>query len=96
LAVEHTVPFAFLAYGLVFVWYLHHGKPALDTARARKSRPWDRQKMNPSYADMVTALRREFWVWRISRYPSLKGVAGNSQAFWHTGSLRRRNGESRA
>ncbi len=74
MAVEHTVPFAFLAYGIVFVWYLHHGKPAQDTARARKSRPWDRQKMNPSYADMVTALRREFWVWRISRYPSLRGV----------------------
>ena len=43
-------------------------------ARARKERPWDRQKSNPSYADMHTALRREFWVWRISRYPSLRVV----------------------
>ena len=76
-AVEHTVPFVFVAYALVFVWYLHHGKPARDVSRARKNRPWDSRKTEPSYADMLAALRREFWVWRISRYPSLRVVRRN-------------------
>jgi hypothetical protein len=70
-AVERTVPFLFLTYGLVVAWYLKHGKPKRDVARARRRRPWDRKKTDPSFPDMLHALRREFLRVRISADPLL-------------------------
>ena len=76
-AILHTVPLAFCAYGLVIVWYLRHGKPAEDVARVRRRCPWYRQKKEPSFADMLGAVRREFHNARILRYPLLKRVRQN-------------------
>jgi hypothetical protein len=65
-AAERTVPLIFVAYGIVLVWYLAHGQPAKDVARARRARPWDTEKREPAYGDMLAALRRELWTARIS------------------------------
>ena len=73
-AVLHTVPLAFTAYALVLVWYLHHGQPQKDVARARRAAPWYRHKQDPSFADMLTALRRAIFEERLSADPHLKGV----------------------
>jgi hypothetical protein len=73
-AVEHTVPLAFCAYGLVIAWYLRHGQPAHDVQRARKLSPWYRHKKEPSFADMLDAARREIWRARISTHPPLDSV----------------------
>ena len=60
------MPLLFTAYGVAFAWYLAHGEPARDVARARRTRPWDTQKREPAYADMLGALRRELWAARLS------------------------------
>lgn len=74
-AVLHTVPFIFCHYGVVLLWYFRHGKPDKDVARVCKKSPWLRgKKKEPSFADMLAALRREFWCARISSYPSLRGL----------------------
>jgi hypothetical protein len=65
-AAERTVPLIFITYGVVLVWYLAHGQPERDVARARRARPWDTEKKEPAYADMLAALRRELWTARIS------------------------------
>lgn len=77
-AVEHTVPLIFAAYGIVLAWYLAHGQPAQDVARARRTRPWDTEKREPSYADMLAALRRALWTARISA----KAPAGAPSTKW--------------
>lgn len=58
-AVERTVPFGFLCRVIVILWYALNGNPDADVARHRKRAPWYRQKRSPSFADMLTALRRE-------------------------------------
>jgi hypothetical protein len=65
-AAERTVPLIFTAYGIVLVWYLANGNAQKDVARARKARPWDTQKREPAYGDMLVALRRELWTSRFS------------------------------
>lgn len=79
-AVERTAPLLFITYGVVFAWYLRHGSPARDVARARRLRPWDRQKSEPSFDDMLGALRHALWHKRISEYPSLRAVRANNRA----------------
>jgi hypothetical protein len=44
-----------LLYGLVAVWFLREGHHGVSFPR----RPWYRQKRNPSFADMLTTLRRQ-------------------------------------
>ena len=61
-AVQRTAPLAGLAYALVVRWYLEHGRPARDVARARKYAPWYRHKRHPSFSDMLAALRRRIWL----------------------------------
>ena len=65
-AVERTVPFGFLTQTITIAWYALHGDPATDLHERRRQAPWYRQKTTISYADMLTALRRElirqdFW-----------------------------------
>lgn len=75
-AVLHTVPFIFCNYGVVLLWYFKNGKPEEDVERVCKKSPWMRKKKTePSFTDMLAALRREFWYARISAYPSLRGLA---------------------
>ena len=54
-AVERTAPTAMLLYGLVAVWFLREGHQAVSFPR----RLWYRQKRDPSFADMLTTLRRQ-------------------------------------
>jgi hypothetical protein len=58
LAVERTWAFGMYVYSLVVVWYALHGhKPEIVTQR-RLSAPWYLAKTDPSFADMLTTLRR--------------------------------------
>ena len=75
LATERTVPLIFMAHALVIAWYLKHGNPHSDTMRARRTRPWDRQKTEPAFGDMLRALRRTIWRRRLSRTPALRAVS---------------------
>lgn len=75
-AVERTFPMIFIAYAAVIVWYFHHGRPAQDVKLVREQLPWYRQKQEPSFADMLAAARRAFWLARFSRHPLLRVVAG--------------------
>lgn len=57
-AVERTWAFGMYVYSLVVVWYARHGhKPEIVTQR-RLSAPWYLAKTDPSFADMLTTLRR--------------------------------------
>jgi len=65
-AVQRTVPFGFLTQTITIAWYALHGNPETDLNERRRQAPWYRQKTTISYADMLTALRRElirqdFW-----------------------------------
>jgi len=73
-AVLHTVPLAFTAYAVVLIWYLRNGNPKGDVARVRRCAPWYRHKQDPSFADMLAALRRAILAERISADPRLKEV----------------------
>ncbi len=70
-AIHHTLACVFVAYAITVVWYLEHGQAELDVARVRSEAPWYRQKSRPSFIDMLAAIRRELWVTRLSRHPSL-------------------------
>jgi hypothetical protein len=69
-AISHTLPIGFLAYALVLLWYFQSGNSALDVARARREAPWYTQKTEPSFADMLVAIRRQIWKQRLSTNPS--------------------------
>ena len=58
-AVLRTVPFGFLCQTLAICWYALWGEADQDVARRRQLAPWYHQKRAPSFADMLTALRRE-------------------------------------
>lgn len=58
-AVLRTVPFGFLCQTLTICWYALCGEADRDVARRRRLAPWYHQKRAPSFADMLTGLRRE-------------------------------------
>ena len=60
-AVRHTAPFILTIYALVVMWYVTNGTPKEDVARARHRAPWYRHKTEPSFGDMLAALRRHIW-----------------------------------
>jgi hypothetical protein len=57
LAVERTAPMAMFLYSLTVLWYSQHGHQHLRFP----NRPWYRGKSEPSFADMLTTLRRVSW-----------------------------------
>ena len=65
-AVERTVPFGFLVQSLLIVWYARFGYDPADISLRRRLCPWYRTKHEPSVADMLTRLRREFLKARFS------------------------------
>ena len=69
IATLHTLPFAFMAYAVVVLWYLQNGQDRRDIRRACKRMPWYRSKDTPSFNDMLVAIRRETWAGRLSRDP---------------------------
>lgn len=58
-AVERTVPFVLTTYAILVLAYL--GSPRLDegVAAAKLRMPWYRHKEEPSFADMLSAARRD-------------------------------------
>jgi hypothetical protein len=58
-AVQRTVPFGFLTMTITIAWYQLCGDPQADLTERRRQARWYRQKTTVSYADMLTALRRE-------------------------------------
>lgn len=63
-AVTRTVPFILTLYGLVVLWYFANGSAREDINRARRRSPWYREKSEPSFGDMIAALRRHLWAER--------------------------------
>ena len=57
-AVERTVPFGFVVYSLVIVWYALHGHHPDDLHARRRAQPWYRHKDQPAFEDMLAKLRR--------------------------------------
>ena len=53
-AVERTAPMAFFLYSIVVVWFDRVGHQFLRFP----VRPWYKRKQEPSFADMLTTLRR--------------------------------------
>jgi hypothetical protein len=68
-AVERTVPFAFLVQSLLICWYTLYAYSPADIERRRLLCPWYRSKTEPSAADMLARLRREFLKARFSAIP---------------------------
>jgi hypothetical protein len=58
LAVERTHPMAWFVGGLVLVWYAKYGQYA---EQARWERRWYRQKVGPTFADMLATMRLHLW-----------------------------------
>lgn len=75
-AVERTVPLIFLVHAFVIAWYLKHGNPVADVRRARRLRPWDREKTEPAFGDMLRSIRRTLWRRHLSQDPLLEPLSG--------------------
>ena len=62
---------ALVLYSLIIVWFHQVGHCFLRFP----DRPWYRQKKEPSFADMLTTLRRQSWTEHFSRVLREGGVA---------------------
>jgi hypothetical protein len=63
-AVRRTAPMALVLYSLIVTWFHQHGHQHVRFPH----RPWYRHKREPSFADMLTTLRRRSWTdhfWRL-------------------------------
>jgi len=69
-AVERTVPFGFVVYSLVVVWYALHGHHPDDLATRRRGQPWYRRKDDIAFEDMLAKLRRTLAAARITGVPA--------------------------
>jgi hypothetical protein len=56
-AVRRTAPMAMVLYSLIVVWFDREGYQRVEFPE----RPWYRHKEEPSFADMLTTLRRSTW-----------------------------------
>jgi hypothetical protein len=56
-AVQRTAPVGLVLYGLTLVWFHQDGHKSVSFP----NRPWYPDKEEPSYADILTTLRRESW-----------------------------------
>jgi hypothetical protein len=61
-AVERTAPMALVLYSLIVVWFHQTGHQFLQFPE----RPWYPRKAEPSFADMLTTLRRQSWLEHFS------------------------------
>ena len=61
-AVQRTAPMAMFLYSLTIVWYATAGHADLKIPE----RPWYWWKQEPSFADMLTTLRRKTWEDKLS------------------------------
>jgi len=58
-AVRRTAPLVMLIYGIVHAWFFTYGDAEACVKEARALAPWNPAKTEPSFADMLAALRRE-------------------------------------
>ena len=63
LAVERTAPMAMFLYSLTIVWYATEGHQDFQIPH----RPWYWWKAEPSFADLLTTLRRKSWEDQLSQ-----------------------------
>jgi DDE superfamily endonuclease len=66
LAVQRTAPMALVLYSLVVLWFHRVGQAWLRFP----DRPWYPQKVEPSFADLLSTLRRVSWEEQFQRVPS--------------------------
>jgi len=64
-AVRRTAPMALVLYSLVVLWFHRAGHRQLQFP----DRPWYRRKCEPSFADLLTTLRRASWREKIRTLP---------------------------
>lgn len=62
-AVQRTAPMAMFLYSLTIVWYATEGRQDFQIPH----RPWYWWKEEPSFADMLTTLRRKSWEDQLSQ-----------------------------
>jgi hypothetical protein len=65
-AVRRTAPMALVLYSLIVLWFHCAGHRHLQFP----DRPWYRRKREPSFADLLTTLRRVSWREKIRTLPS--------------------------
>jgi hypothetical protein len=70
-AVERTAPMALVLYTLIIVWFHQTGHGSLRFP----DRSWYPKKEEPSFADMLTALRRQSWTEQFSSVLQKDGLA---------------------
>ena len=80
LAVVHTVPFVLTSYALVVLWYLANGTVQQDVERVRQRAPWYLHKTEPSFGDMLAALRRHLWAERNISEPGVQQGSAKTDA----------------
>ena len=68
-AVRRTAPMALVLYSLVVLWFDEVGHTQLRVPR----RPWYRHKREPSFADMLSTLRRQSWQEKIGEVVAADG-----------------------
>ncbi len=64
-AVRRTAPMALVLYSLIVLWFHRDGQRQLQFP----DRPWYVRKCEPSFADLLTTLRRASWREKIHRLP---------------------------
>lgn len=72
-AVERTAPMAMVLYTLTVVWYAQSGHSHVRFPK----RPWYTRKSEPSFADMLTTLRRVSWERKLPKV-STHGTRGHN------------------
>jgi SRSO17 transposase len=75
-AVERTAPMAMVLYSLIVVWFDSEGHRHVQFPE----RPWYLKKQEPSFADMLTTLRRLSW---IHNFGDLVPKRGNAKKRFH-------------
>jgi hypothetical protein len=74
-AVQRTAPMALVLHSLVVLWFERGGWELLSFPE----RPWYQTKKEPSFADMLTALRRQSWLEKLGQLVS-QGSGQEKQA----------------
>lgn len=72
-AVRRTAPMAMVIYSLIVVWFHREGHRHVQFP----DRPWYRRKAEPSFADMLTTLRRLSWKNNFGETAPKRGRAKN-------------------
>lgn len=72
LAVERTAPLGMVLYGLTLIWYHREGHRFVSYP----DRPWYRDKSEPSFADLLSTLRRVSWQ---DQFPGVEWERGDRE-----------------